>query len=323
MLAKGERGIALITAVLVVAIAAIIATSMMSRQNFDTRRTANIIHLDQAIAYALGAEHWAGVELTRDAQLNHYDHLKEAWAYDVPPLPIDGGYINGRLQDLQGRFNLNSLLDPLQAERFIRLCQAINVEPDFVPALQDWIDSDTEIRENGAEDESYTLMDPPYRAANHFLADTSELLLVKGVSVQDYNILTFFVSALAENSDINVNTASPQLLQSLTHDVTVPDVERLIGLRTDNPYQDIDLFVEDRAFAGKEISQDHLTVSSQYFLFTADVMLGNAPLTLQSVLQRTPEGKITVIQRRFGPSRERILTQTDNNLEPTSQNERP
>jgi len=51
-------------------------------------------------------------------------------------------------------------------------------------------------------------------------------------------------------------------------------------------------------------------------------MLGNAPLTLQSVLYRTTEGKITVIQRRFGPSREQILTQTDNKLEPTDQNER-
>jgi general secretion pathway protein K len=165
-------------------------------------------------------------------------------------------------------------------------------------------------------------MNPPYRTANTFLADTSELLLVKGVSVQDYNNLTFYISALPGNSDINVNTASPRLLQSLTHEVTLPDVERIIGLRTDKPFQDIDVFVEDEAFAGKEISENHLTVSSQYFLLTADVMLGNAPLTLQSVLHRTMEGKITVIQRRFGPSRERILTQTGNKLGPTDQNER-
>lgn len=318
-----QRGIALITAVLVVAIATIIATSMMSRQNFDTRRTANIIHRDQAIAYALGAEHWAEVELSKDAQRNNYDHLNEGWAYDLPPLPIDGGQISGKLQDLQGRFNLNSVLDPLQAERFIRLCQAINIEPGFIPALQDWIDSDTEVRDNGAEDESYTLMDPPYRTANRFLADTSELLLVKGVSLQDYNILTFYISALPGNSDINVNTASPQLLQSLTHDVALADVESIIALRADNPYQDIDVFLNNVAFAEKEISEDHLTVSSQYFLLTADVMLGNAPLTLQSVLHRTTEGKISVIQRRFGPSRERILTQTYNNLEPANQNVKP
>ncbi len=320
MLPSRQRGVALITAVLVVAIAAIIATSMMKRQNFDTQRTANIIHRDQAIAYALGAEHWAGVELSKDAKRNNYDHLKESWAYELPPLPIDGGYITGKLQDLQGRFNLNSVLDPLQAERFIRLCQAINVEPDFIPALQDWIDPDTEVRDNGAEDESYTLLDPPYRTANRVLADTSELLLVKGVSVQDYNILTFYVSALPENSYINVNTASTLLLQSLTYDVNPPDVGRIIALRSDKPYQNIDFFVEDEVFAGKEISADHLTVSSQYFLLTANVMLGDVPLTLQSVLYRTTTGTITVIQRRFGPTREGILTQTDNNLLPSYQN---
>jgi general secretion pathway protein K len=313
MLPKRERGVALITAVLVVAIASIIATSMMKRQNFDTRRTANIIHRDQAKAYALGAEYWASVELRKDARSNRYDHLRENWAYELPPLPIDGGYIIGKVQDLQGRFNLNSVLDPLQAERLMRLCQAINVEPGFIPALQDWIDGDTEVRENGAEDESYTFLDPPYRAANRNLADTSELLLVKGVSIQDFNILTFYVSALPGNSDINVNTASAPLLQSLTHDVTSADVENIIGLRTAKPYRDIDNFVQEKAFAGKEISEEHLTVSSQYFLLTADVMLGNASLTLQSVLSRTQAGEITVMQRRFGPSRERILT--DNNPE--------
>jgi len=309
-----QRGIALITAVLVVAIAAVIATSMMSRQNFDTRRTANIIHQDQAIAYALGAEYWAGVELSRDAQQNNVDHLQENWAYDLPPLPIDGGFINGKVEDLQGRFNLNSVLDPLQAERFARLCLALNVDPDFIPALQDWIDGDTEVREYGAEDETYTRMEPPYRAANGFLADTSELLLVRGVSVQEYNALTFYISALPAGSAINVNTASPQLLQSLAHDVAVPDIERIIGIRAGAPYQDIDYFVADEAFAGREISDEYLSVGSQYFLLTADVMLGDAPLTLQSVLYRTPEGKMTVIKRRLGPSRELILTQFGGNF---------
>ncbi len=117
-----------------------------------------------------------------------------------------------------------------------------------------------------------------------------------------------------------MNTASSQLLQSLTYDVTLGDVERIIGLRTDKPYQDIDLFVEDKTFAGKEMSEEHLTVSSQYFLLTANVMLGDMPLTLQSVLYRTTAGAITVIQRRFGPTREGILTQTDNNLVPGYQN---
>lgn len=314
MLPNRQRGVALITAVMVVAIAAIIATSMMKRQNFDTQRTANIIHRDQATAYALGAEHWAGVELSKDAKENNYDHLGENWAYELPPLPIDGGFITGQLQDLQGRFNLNSVLDPLQAERLIRLCQAIGVEPDFVPALQDWIDGDTEVRDNGAEDESYTLLDPPYRTANRFLADTSELLLIKGVSVQDYNNLTLYISALPGISNINVNTASPALLQSLTYDVTMGEVEGIIALRADRPFQDIDVFIGESIFAGKEISEDHLTVSSQYFLLTANVMLGDVPLTLQSVLYRTTDGVITVVQRRFGPTREGLLTQTDNNL---------
>lgn len=313
MLRERERGVALITAVMVVAIAAIIATSMMSRQNFDTRRTANIIHRDQAIAYALGAEQWAAIELAKDTQQNNFDHLNEIWAYDLPPLPIEGGFVNLKLEDLQGRFNLNSVLDPIQAERLARLCQVINVDPAFIPALQDWIDSDTEIRENGAEDDSYTMLNPPYRAANGYLADSSELLLVRGVSVQDYNTLAFYISALPGASGINVNTASPLLIQSLTQEVTLPNVERLIGIRADRPYQNLGDFVGDEAFAGQEIKEEHLSVASQYFLLTADVLLDDAPLTLQSVLYRTVTGNVTVVNRRFGPSRERVLTQGGGN----------
>jgi len=309
-----QRGVALITAVLVVAIATIIATSMMKRQNFDTQRTANIIHRDQAVNYAIGAEHWAGIELTKDARTNGYDYLQENWAYEIPPLPIEGGYITGKLQDLQGLFNLNSVLDPVQAERFARLCRELNVDPGFIPALQDWIDTDTEERVNGAEDDAYTVMSPPYRAANRYLADTSELLLVKGVGIQDYNILMFYVSALPGGAEINVNTASPLVLQSLADNVDLPDINSLADARANRPFKEVDDFVKLEIFKEKELQEDYLSVGSQYFLLTANVMLGNAPLTLQSVLYRSPTGAITVLQRRFGPTREGVLTQTDYNL---------
>jgi len=306
--------VALITAVLVVAIATIIATSMMKRQNFDTQRTANIVHLDQAVAYALGAEHWAGIELAKDSRSNSFDYLEENWAYELPPLPIDGGFITGKLEDLQGRFNLNSVLDPLQAERFSRLCQALGIDPGFIPALQDWIDADTEERVNGAEDDAYTMLSPPYRAANRYLADPSELLLVRGVTVQDYDNLLFYVNALPGGIELNVNTASPPVLESLAEGIDPSAMAGIVAGRKDRPYREVDDFVKQEVFEGRGMQEDFLTVSSQYFLLTANVMLGNAPLTLQSVLYRSPTGKITVMQRRFGPTREGVLTQTDYNL---------
>jgi len=306
--------VALITAVLVVAIATIIATSMMKRQNFDTQRTANIVHLDQAVAYALGAEHWAGIELSKDSRANNIDYLEENWAYELPTLPVDGGFIAGKLEDLQGRFNLNSVLDPLQAERFSRLCQALGIDPGFIPALQDWIDADTEERVNGAEDDAYTMLSPPYRAGNHLLADPSELLLVRGVTVQDYNSLLFYVNTLPGGIEVNVNTAPPPVLESLAEGIDPSAMAGIIARRNDRPYREADDFVKEEIFEGKGMQEDYLTVSSQYFLLTANVMLGNAPLTLQSVLYRSPTGKITVIQRRFGPTREGVLTQTDDNL---------
>jgi len=321
-LPRAEQGAALVTAVLVVAIATIIAVSLMSRQNFDTRRTANIIHRDQAMAYAFGVERWSSIELGKDAQANEYDHSGERWATDLPPLPIEGGYLDGKLADIQGRFDLNSVLIQLQAARFTRLCQSLNVDPGFIPALQDWIDGDIDPRPNGAEDETYTMYDPPYRTANRMLGHHSELLLVKGVSVEDYDKLSAYVSALPESTGINVNTASAPLLQSLVEDVAFGDATGLVEQRESLPYTNIDTFAEEPAFDGKGLSKDYLTVSSQYFLLTTDVVLGDTQLTLQSLLHRKEQGQITVLQRRLGPPRERVLAAAED-FDTDYQNEMP
>ena len=106
-----QRGVALVTALLVVSLVTVAAVAMATRQQVDVRRTANLLHGEQAYAHAVSAESWARVVLRRDAKDNDYDVLEDEWATALPPIAVEGGLVSGRVEDRQGRFNLNNLVD--------------------------------------------------------------------------------------------------------------------------------------------------------------------------------------------------------------------
>jgi len=112
-LSINQQGVALITALLVVALATIAAVAMTTRQQLDIHRTANIINGEQAYIYALGGESWIKQILLRDN--NKTDSIHDLWAMPMPPLAIPGGSVQGQVEDLQSRFNLNNLVKEGQA----------------------------------------------------------------------------------------------------------------------------------------------------------------------------------------------------------------
>ena len=112
---RRQRGVALITVLLIVAMASVAAASLMTLQGFTLHRSTLLLNQQQARLYTLGAEQWAIALLKRDLrndleQNERVDTLQEDWATIPPSLPVEGGSISGRIEDLQGRFNLNNLL---------------------------------------------------------------------------------------------------------------------------------------------------------------------------------------------------------------------
>jgi general secretion pathway protein K len=222
---RRQRGVALVTALLVVSLATMAAVSMATRQHVDVRRTGNLLHGEQAYAYALAAESWALVIMDRDKEDTENDMLEEDWATALPPISVEGGFVNGVIRDLQGRFNVNNL-----------------VGEDGKPSIADrdyWIDPDIDASyPDGAEDDSYLLNDPPYRAANRPLSDASELGLVKGFTAEARAALGPHITVLPVRTSINVNTASAEVLRAFNENLTDADVESLISDRGEEGYED-------------------------------------------------------------------------------------
>ena len=108
---KAQRGIALITILMMVALATILAATIAKQQRVTAQGTASLIHQNQALLYAKSAEAFFSELLINDANnAGQIDHLQETWAQPMPPFPIEGGVVIGRLQDQNSQFNLNSLV---------------------------------------------------------------------------------------------------------------------------------------------------------------------------------------------------------------------
>ncbi|HLF23410.1 MAG TPA: type II secretion system minor pseudopilin GspK, partial [Burkholderiales bacterium] len=224
---SAQQGVALITAMLIVAIIATLATSLALGQQVWLRQTQNLADLAQAEQVRQGAYEYAAAVLLRDEKstlTNKSDNLQEAWAQPFPPLPVEGGVVVISIADAQARFNLNNLVQHGQPvgdeiEIFRRLLAQLGLSADLVNPLIDWLDADSNTLAGGAEDLDYLNLDPPYRAANRPLRGVDELRLVKGYTRKIVEDLSKHVTVLpepAQRKPINVNTASAEVLAAVT-----------------------------------------------------------------------------------------------------------
>ena len=299
-----DRGVALITAMLISALAAMVAANLAWDNAIDVRRTMMLLNRDQAVQVALGAESWIMNILREDLEAGQTDHLGELWASQLPPLPIDNGDVFGTIEDLQGRFNVNNLIDnegkieEESLEQFRRLLSALGVDPRFAGITADWIDADREASfPDGAEDSIYTGMIPSYRTANQTISAVSELAAIEGMDRATFTLLEPHIAALPGRTAVNVNTATPPVLLSLDENMTVADVESLVTEREAAGFTDI-----ETSFASLVTPDvlNRLEDSTQYFRLKVVVRIDTVRVTLYSVLLRGPQGSVTPVLRSLG-----------------------
>ena len=303
MTPRKSRGVALITAMLISALASIVAYNLAWDNALDVRRTMVLLNHDQAVQVALGAESWVIGILHQDLEDSQTDHLAEIWATELPGLPIDGGEVFGRVEDLQGRFNINNLIDdtgevdPESLEQFRRLLVALELDPRFAGIAADWLDANLDAGfPDGAEDPIYTGMTPPYRSPNQALTSISELAALEGMDKQTFDALAPHVTALPGRLAINVNTATPAVLQSLDDNVSMTAVEALLSEREEGGFADIPTAFSSLVTPDVLNSLDEAT---NYFQLRVIVRIDTVRVTMYSVLLRGPRGDVTPILRSF------------------------
>jgi general secretion pathway protein K len=303
-LTSKNRGVALVTAMLITALATIIATNLAWDNALDLRRTMVMLNRDQALQVALGSETLVQTVLRQDIQDSETDHLAEFWAGDLPIFPIEGGEVFGTIEDLQGRFNVNNLIgdngevDEESLQQFRRLLVALALDPRFAGITADWLDADLDASfPDGAEDPIYTGFIPPYRSANQQLTSISELAALEGMDKLTFDALRPHITALPGRTEINVNTATPAVLQSVGENVSTSDVEGLLKERESGGFTDFQTSFS--SLIGPDVL-NRLSETSSYFQLRTVVRIDTVRITMYSTLQRGPQGDVTPIIRSFG-----------------------
>ncbi|MFN2376024.1 MAG: type II secretion system minor pseudopilin GspK [Candidatus Binatia bacterium] len=308
----GERGVALLLALLTMVLLTVVVIEFTVSTQVDYRRAAMWVAGRRAALVADGGVILAMEVLRQDATFGDTDALTDIWAREMPPIDTGAGMLSVRIEDEQGKLNLNGLasgaLSPA-GRRLQTLLQYLTLDPGLASPLADWLDRnrDTGPGALAAEAEWYARATPPYAPRNGPMASYAELALVRGFTPAVLSRLRPFVTVLPEtDSRVNANTAPPEVLRVL--DPRLDDeflVRRLVEARTVSPFTKP---AEMAALTGMEsFSADELgrlfTFASRWFRIRATGDVGGAMRSAEALVERDyGVSKIVYLLPRRGPN---------------------
>ena len=291
MTRRHQRGVAIITALLVVMLAASIAAFLLAQQSQALTRTARASERAQAALYAAPTLDWAREVLFRIQKWTPRGDLAQPWAQGLNAIPIDGAMASGAVRDDGGLFNLNNLVkNGVRSEPdmlvFGRLLTELRLNPDLAQAVADWIDADDEPNgSGGAENATYLALPNPYRAANQNLLQVEELQRVRGFDGATLSRLRPFVSALPMRTPVNVNTAPQEVLAAIFPSLASDEITALVKHRPFSDKAAIRKFLKDVPAASID---EALDVESRFFSVTIAIDNAGTQIRQSALLQRPP-----------------------------------
>jgi general secretion pathway protein K len=307
-----QSGVALITAIVLVALATIIAVAIGSRSALNARRSAGSFSVEQGLQFAYGAEALASYVL-REARNSKQDTFADTWTQPYGPVEIAPGIsLEAVIRDEQGKFNINTLVDAHgEADKdaeavFSRLLELLEIEPRWTPLLVDWIDSNVLPETDGGEDSLYLGQSPPYRAANMTVTSVSELLQLPGFGRERYLKLAPHITALPpEASKINVCMASGYVLDALSAlsetnknavEYSRMDAKLMADTRSRGCFPTVSVLKTTiRPDIDKRVGE-----KTSFFRLQSWVSIGTTRFALYSLLQRDRSGQVRPILRTLG-----------------------
>ncbi|WP_234994853.1 type II secretion system minor pseudopilin GspK [Microbulbifer donghaiensis] len=273
-----QRGVALITVLLVMVIAIAAVTHAITRNRIAVSRTGALLANTQLAEFVGGAEAWARVALERDfeadrEQRQSADSALEAWAQKALAFNPDNGKIRINIKDLNSCFNVNNLTgagdkQSEQQEVFERLVRNVSGKAELAKSIQDWIDSGDTPLAPGTEDDGYLGRELAHRTPDTLISDISELSAVQGMEAEDWQKLQPFLCALPETgTPININFAPLEMLEALDPQAKATEIVR---------FRESDgVFSERAQLADYGVSKTGgLAFHSQYYLVRIAVQLG-------------------------------------------------
>jgi general secretion pathway protein K len=303
---RKQGGVAIITALLLTTLAVTIVASLFWQQQVQVRSMENQrLHL-QTKWILRGALDLSRLILRQDAmgRGRNVTTLDAAWATPLEETRLDqyvererldtdsfDATLSGRIIDAQSRYNLASLakgrvVKPEQVEVYRRLLRNLNLDPSLAQATADAMAKSqistinpTASAQSGSEPMELVKLD--------------DVLSIPGYTAQTLARLREFAIVLPMETDVNVNTASPEVLAAVV-DFSVQEAAALVERRKRASYNDVPSFKALLAQDGKALVRDvNVAVRSTYFLAYSKVRLDRAALDAEALIWRQLTGSFT------------------------------
>jgi general secretion pathway protein K len=319
----GERGAALLTVLLLVAVMAVITALALDRLTLATRMAQNSVGAGQARAFLQAGEVIVAYKIG-DAMKASPAKTTVAgdWLDSERTMPVPGGAVTARMTDAGNCFNINGLTVKGGADsygphaagtrQFVALMRALGIDQrvaeGIAAATTDWIDTDAIPEQDGAEDPYYLALRMPYRTSGGLMADPSELRAVKGMTPALYSRIRPWVCTLpvAELSTININTLLPDqaiLLSALTSGKVSPAVGRqVLAARPVGGYASTAAFWALPQLARLDLPADvqaQTAVVSRWFSVDLRANLGGTDVS-ETALFDGRDAPARLVRRRWG-----------------------
>ena len=254
MTGDSQRGVALLTILLLVVSITVVAGAMLASQKIAIRRSGLLFDQNQLLQDIDAGQQLAVTMIRADAKLNDTDSQQDIWAKPIPPYTLGIHSIAIELRDEASRFNINNLyhngvVDTAALAVFQRLLTQLNLEPDIAIAVLDYQDADSEVYEDGG-DESVVYTQQSNNSVssnsasndlpNQALINIDQLQNVKGVDAEVLAALRPYITVVPHYLPININTASPALLAALVEGATSQQMQTVVELREKQIFESID-----------------------------------------------------------------------------------
>ncbi|AGP49117.1 general secretion pathway protein K [Psychrobacter sp. G] len=249
MKVDSQRGVALLTILLLVVSITVVAGAMLASQKIAIRRSGLLFDQNQLLQDIDAGQQLAVTMIRADANLNDTDSTQDIWAKPIPPYTLGTHSVGIEIRDEASRFNINNLyqngaVDNNALAVLQRLLTQLNLAPDIAIAVLDYQDADSEVYQDGGDEstvynqQSNSSVDNDL--PNQRLVNIDQLQNVKGINAEVLAVLRPYITVVPHYLPINMNTASPVILAALIDGATSQQMQTIVDLREKQVFESID-----------------------------------------------------------------------------------
>ncbi len=322
---KDCRGFALLLTVLIISLIVTWTLQFNTSMRSELYAAANMRDNTRLSAIARSGFHYALAVLFEDASETAFDSLLEAWADPVTLSAHSGAmFEEGRFEvqiiDHTGRIQINNLVlvegqekgkyNKAQQDLLRRFLgsEQFDLDPEevdnLIDAIKDWIDPDNEATKFGAESSYYQTLESPYSCKNAPLEFLEELLLIRGITKELFYGtkgrpgIAYYLSTQGEGR-ININTADPLVLRSLSEHLDQEMVEGIIAYRENekNDLSQLGWYKKVRGMSSEVSIDDLITTSSTHFEIRSEGLKDTMIKRVRGLVERK-EGNLRILSWR-------------------------